>query len=209
MIFRIIRISHEACGSRLPIRVPNPVNPDLKLGLRRGSRRVVEAASMPLRSKGKRLEAASTTEPEIRAVLKCIVSPTNDPAKHAAGGGTDSKIRRLLRSAPLRRWRATALQGASRIAIGSAPAPWSAAVLCRLRCVERIHKFHHRFGRNTDYFHAAWSPRLRGIGICLKMVRVPLLGTPTPPSFASAATIRCGRGPASRCAGATNKSSGP
>ena len=67
---------------------------------RRESRRVVEAASLPLRSLGKRLEAASTTEPEIRAVLRCIVSPTNDPARHAAGGGTDSNIQWLLRSAP-------------------------------------------------------------------------------------------------------------
>ena len=66
--------------------------PDLKLGLRRESRRVVEAASLPLRSLGKRLEAASTAEPEIRAVLKCIVSPTNDPARHAAGGGTGLKL---------------------------------------------------------------------------------------------------------------------
>jgi len=33
-------------------------------------------------------------------VLRRIVSPTNDPARHAAGGGTDSNIQWLLRSAP-------------------------------------------------------------------------------------------------------------
>ena len=42
----------------------------------------------------------------------------------------------------------------------------SAAVLCRHRAWKGFTKFHHRFGRNTDYFHAAWSPRLRGMDIC-------------------------------------------
>ena len=41
------------------------------------------------------------------------------------------------------------------------------AVLCRLRAWKGFTKFHHRFGRNTDYFHAAWSPRC-GASISVK-----------------------------------------